>query len=175
MRHAATQRASQLGAWGLLLLALMAVPQARADALRTLLGSLAGGEELVLNDTARTRTAAPAAAAAAQPARSQVVVRAGESLDVVIRRNLKDSPFKDALLRRAFIELNPEAFVNANANRLRAGAVLMVPGPEDVLAVMDERSLLGMGLPSEASQTLGTGARPGSSSVEERRKWVRFP
>jgi len=172
-------RACRLGLSGLLLLALMAVPQARADALRTLLGSLADGEEVALNETvaARAGTGAGAGAAAgpARGSRAQVVVRAGDSLDAVIRRTLGDSPFKEALLRRAFVDLNPQAFVNGQPHRLAAGAVLLVPGPQDVLALLDERSPASMGRPAGASELPGSGARHSPTAAEERRKWVRFP
>jgi hypothetical protein len=165
--------AHHLAALALLWLMLMAVPQARADALRNLLGSLADGEEMALNDPPASKTVA--SAVPVRSARTQVVARAGESLDALIRRTQGDSPFKEVLLRRAFTELNPQAFVRGSAHRLVAGAVLQVPGPADVMALLDERQSAPLNLlPGAAMSGVGS-VRQDVSGPEERRKWVRFP
>jgi Tfp pilus assembly protein FimV len=181
-RKTLSARATGLGAAVLLALMFAAPAHPREDALRTLLGSLADGEELaqVEGASARPGAARPAdngAARTAPTGRTQVVVRAGETLDAVIRRNLADSPYKEALLRRAFVQINPAAFERGNTNRLKAGAVLLVPTDGDVLALLDESRPVQV-FPSAAGSagaSAGAGAPQASSAADERRKWVRFP
>ena len=99
--------------------------------------------------------------------RSYTVLR-GETLDRVIQKNLSGSPLKIELLRKAFLELNPQAFVNGNVTRPRPGAVLQVPDHTQLLRATILPILEG----AEAAAVAADG-RPVSAS--ERRSWVRFP
>jgi pilus assembly protein FimV len=101
--------------------------------------------------TAATRTA-PAAAAAtpavpampAEPGRgAQVTVRAGETAGRIAAANKPPAVSLDQMLV-AMLRTNPEAFIDGNINRLRAGAVLSLPSAEQATAIG----------PAEATQTL---------------------
>ena len=99
--------------------------------------------------------------------RSYTVLR-GETLDRVIQKTLSGSPLKIELLRKAFLELNPQAFVNGSVTRLRPSAVLQVPDHTQLLRATILPILEG----AEAAAVAADG-RPVSAS--ERRSWVRFP
>jgi Tfp pilus assembly protein FimV len=187
-RKTLSDKATGLGAAVLLAMMFAAPANAREDALRTLLGSLADGEELAQVDPVEGAAGRPGAGrvaanavaratpAAAPAGRTQVVVRPGETLDGIIRRTLAESPYKETWLRRAFVQLNPAAFERGNTHRLKAGAVLLVPTDGDVLALLDD-GRPAPGVPSAASTGAGTsaGMSQAPSAADERRKWVRFP
>ena len=119
---------------------------------------------------AATPAQAPTAlASGTQPvtSRSYTVLR-GETLDRVIQKNLSGSPLKIELLRKAFLDLNPQAFVNGNVTRPRPGAVLQVPDHVQLLRATILPLLEG----AEAAAMAADG-RP--VSARERRSWVRFP
>ena len=117
---------------------------------------------------------APARPAAAEilhpmPSGRTHTVAAGEGLDRVIQKTMADSPLKVELIRQAFIQLNPQAFPDGRAVRLRAGTVLQVPDAAQLL-----RSVL---LPvlegAEAAAVARNGIIP--QAADEKRRWVRFP
>lgn len=84
-------------------------------------------------------------------------VKKGDTLDKVIRQTFSDSPLKVELLRQAYVEQNPHAFVKAKPPVLRAGAVLAVPNHDDLLRQY---------------------ARPRDGAFpdyNDRRNWVRYP
>lgn len=90
--------------------------------------------------------------------------KAGESLDSVIANTMGDSPLRIELLRQAYVELNPTAFLPGKTPRLRKGVVLSVPDHEQLLRkIQQARSAT-----TEQHQNQ-------SVSAEERRRWVRFP
>ena len=150
------------------------------QALETLLGSLADGEALVGAKPVSGLGANPPT----QPSRQRVVVRPGETLDAIVRRTLGHLPIKDAVLRNAFVEINPDAFVAGSVHRIRAGAELQVPSPEDVRRLIVRDS----GAPSATSRS-GTApaaipnpsAAPPTANVAadppgaDTRDWVRYP
>lgn len=93
--------------------------------------------------------------------------QAGESLDSVIRKTMVDSPLKIELLRQAYLNLNPQAFVAGNVGRLRAGVALRVP---------DHDQLMRATLAPQAKDTDASPSRSGpQSGANERRDWVRYP
>lgn len=98
--------------------------------------------------------------------RMQVVVRPGETLDRVIQRTLRDSPFRNELLRDAFVRLNRSAFPRGTPHWLLAGSVLQVPTPADLLLQVDPRWW-----PAPAQ---GAPVTP-ASTASQRRDWVRYP
>ena len=82
-----------------------------------------------------TPAAAPKAAAAAAPAAAdQYQVRPGDSLSRIARTLQPQSVSLDQMLVALF-RGNPDAFVDNNMNRLKAGQVLDVPSPETVKQV----------------------------------------
>jgi Tfp pilus assembly protein FimV len=106
---------------------------------------------------------------AAEPtsARSYSVQR-GDTLDRVIKLTMPDSPLKIELLRKAFVDGNPQAFVSGNVSRLRSGAMLQVPDHSKLL-----RSTL---LPVlEGAEAAALGGEGRVSNASDRRSWVRFP
>ena len=107
--------------------------------------------------TALPRNAAPAPVAAARPAASAPAapvrpavaagsdyeVRPGDSLSKVAARTQVSGISLDQMLVGLFRN-NPDAFIDGNMNRLKAGSVLQVPGSEALAAVS----------PSEARQII---------------------
>jgi Tfp pilus assembly protein FimV len=77
---------------------------------------------------------------------------------------MADSPLRMELLRKAFIQLNPQAFPGGQASRLRADQVLQVPDAMQLLRAV-AMPLLEV---TEAS-------RAAPVSAQEQRRWVRFP
>jgi Tfp pilus assembly protein FimV len=114
-----------------------------------------------------------ATASAPASARSYSVLR-GDTLDRVIQKTLPDSPLKIDILRKAFVELNPQAFVAGNVSRLQAGAVLQVPDPVQLLRA-SILPLLGAAEAAALSGEAKSAAGSGNGHAGERRNWVRFP
>lgn len=100
----------------------------------------------------------------AQPIRTYTP-KAGESLDRVIANTLADSPLKIELLRHAYIELNPSAFVQGKVPQLRKNVVLTVPNPEQLL----KKFLPPLPSASAAQQPILV------PTSEERWRWVQYP
>jgi hypothetical protein len=96
----------------------------------------------------------------------QVVVRPGETLDRVILRTLRDSPYRVELLRDAFVRLNRSAFPRGTPHWVMAGAVLQVPTPGDLMSQVDPRWW-----PAGAQAEPAHAASPQT----DRRNWVRYP
>lgn len=149
-------------------------PSQARQALEVLLGSLADGEAVVPG----SRPSAPAPV----PVRQRVVVRSGETLDGVLRRTLSHLPIKESVLRAAFVDVNPDAFVSGSVHRLRAGAELWVPSPEDVRRIMlrDSGAPSPMArpapsAPAAAAPVAGASAPATDAPVTDMRDWVRFP
>ena len=92
----------------------------------------------------------------------------GESLDAVITKTLGDSPLKLAVLRAAFIQQNPAAFVEGKAPLLRKGAVLMVP---------DHNALLLSLMPPTPAHTpvAAMESQAAPSPDDDRKRWVKYP
>ena len=84
-------------------------------------------------------------------------VKKGDTLDRVIHRTLGESPLKIELLRKAFIQHNPHAFINTSPSLLRAGAVLVVPNHDELLL--------------QHLRPLGVVR----TDPNDRRHWVRYP
>lgn len=108
---------------------------------------------------------APAPAAPALPPGSYKP-KPGETLDAVITKTLGDSPLKLAVLRAAFIQQNPAAFVEGKAPLLRKGAVLMVP---------DHNSLLLSLMPPVPVPVAAMESQAAPSPDEDRKRWVKYP
>ena len=100
---------------------------------------------------------------------SSYSVLRGDTLDRIIQKTLSNSPLKIELLRKAFVDLNPHAFVSGNVARLRAGVVLQVPDHGQLL-----RSTILPVLERTEAAAMLPGGRPSNAS-NDRRSWVRFP
>ena len=133
----------------------------------------------------------------AADARTLTTVRAGETLDLIIRRTLGDTPFKEGLLRAAFVEANPRLYPNGNIQRLPTGTPVQVPSAADLRrhllrALGPERAaaLAGMAkapappapapvparvLEAAAAPTTPTTSLPPAPPRPDHRGWVRFP
>jgi Tfp pilus assembly protein FimV len=109
---------------------------------------------------------APAAPQVQTGGRLQVVVRPGETLDRVIQRTLRDSPYRTELLRDAFVRLNRGAFPRGTPHWVQAGSVLQVPSPADLMLQVDPRWW-----PAPVHDAPATAA----AAPSERRNWVRYP
>lgn len=116
---------------------------------------------------ASTSPSAPAPAAPALPPGSYKP-KPGESLDAVITKTLGDSPLKLAVLRAAFIQQNPAAFVEGKAPLLRKGAVLMVPDHNALLLSL----MPPVPVPVAAMESQSA---PGPSPDDDRKRWVKYP
>ena len=114
---------------------------------------------------ATTAHSAPGPAAPALPPGSYKP-KPGESLDAVITKTLGDSPLKLAVLRAAFIQQNPAAFVEGKAPLLRKGAVLMVP---------DHNSLLLSLMPPVPVPVAALESQAAPSPDDDRKRWVKYP
>ena len=86
-------------------------------------------------------------------------VRRGETLDMVIRRLMPNSPLQRNLLRSAFVKANPHAFRRNNPNWMYAGAVLQIPDVEHLRQVIFKE----------------TPGRLKKDISDEKAGWVRFP
>ena len=117
--------------------------------------------------TAAAKAAAWSAPVAELPVAASTqtyTVKRGETLDKIIQKTMADSPLRMELLRKAFIQLNPQAFPGGQASRLRADQVLQVPDAMQLLRAV-AMPLLEV---TEAS-------RAAPVSAQEQRRWVRFP
>lgn len=110
-----------------------------------------------------------AAASAAMPspvaASTQTyTVKRGETLDKIIQKTMADSPLRIELLRKAFIELNPQAFPGGQASRMRADQLLQVPDALQLLRAV-----------AMPLQEVTEASHAAPVSAQEQRRWVRFP
>ena len=84
-----------------------------------------------VRSAARATPTAPAAPAA--PAGGQVVVKAGDTASKIANATKPPSVSLDQMLV-AMLRANPQAFVQGNVNRIKAGAVLDIPTAEQAAA-----------------------------------------
>ena len=116
---------------------------------------------------AQTQARAPSATSPALPTQGLRTYKPkpGESLDRVIANTMADSPLRIELLRQAYVESNPGAFLQGKTPQLRKNVALTVPNHEQLLKRF---------LPPMASVDAVQQPATGSSS-EERRRWVQYP
>ncbi len=108
-----------------------------------------------------------AAHGAAPHAGRAYVTVAGDTADRVVKKAMADVPLKDDILRDALIQANPKVFSAGAKTRLKPGTELTLPDPHPML----RQILLPLLEPKEA----GAYFPPPPVSVEERRRWVRYP
>lgn len=97
----------------------------------------------------------------ASPKSHTYVVKAGDTLDKVVRASYPNSPLRPDLLRDEVIRLNPAAFTKGAQKMLMAGATLQLPSHD---AVVNKH--LGKGVDE---------TKDASPATEARRHWVRYP
>ena len=104
---------------------------------------------------------------------ASVTVLKGEQLGHVIRRTMGKQPFKEEFLRKAFIQLNPQLQSKQSLRGLKPGTSVLLPTPEDLLA------LLAQDHPGFEKATSAASVQQAqttqTSSAAARRHWVRFP
>ena len=106
-------------------------------------------------------TSVLAEAATDASVKSAYVVKAGDTLDKVVRQAYPNSPLREQLLSDALKSTNPQAFLKGKPNVLLAGAMLKVPNHVAML---------------EQQYKLFSAPAPGEDASEDSpRKWVRFP
>ncbi len=91
----------------------------------------------------RAPVAAPAQAAAPSPAGKQIKVQSGDTAGKIAATYKPSEVSLDQMLV-ALLRANPDAFINGNVNRIKAGALLELPSAEQASSMT----------PGEARQTL---------------------
>lgn len=81
--------------------------------------------------------ARPAVPAAAPAVKSTYEVKKGDTLAKIARQNAAPNVTLQQMLV-ALYRANPDAFIDSNINRLRAGRILNVPGPESAQSIDQE-------------------------------------
>lgn len=115
----------------------------------------------------------PAQVAIAPPGERTVVeVRPGQTLTMIVRQHLRDSPFSERYLSRMLVERNPDAFVRGNPQRLLAGARLVIPSPQELAESLAP-------VPAQAAPLQRPAGpppvEPVQDSTEQRKRWIRYP
>jgi len=101
--------------------------------------------------------------------RVRVQVRPGHTLRLIIHQHFRDSPFSEQFISRALVEMNPEAFVRGNPNRLVAGSTLLLPSAHELaLSMLPDAPDLPQ---ASASRTIE--AAPEVAEIPKR--WIRYP
>ena len=100
---------------------------------------------------------------------SSYTVKAGDTLDKVIRQQFSSSPLRTEILRDALISQNPGAFTKGSPKMLLTGAVLHLPDQEALMRKHFQ--------PSTATASAPPVADPSAAerSAAIRRNWVRYP
>jgi len=94
-------------------------------------------------------------------------VQVGDVLDDIIYGTMGDIPIRHSLLRKAFVETNPHAFIRSNANRLMAGKLIKIPDVNDL-----RRTIFPGGIIDESSELdLSEKKKPTRKKMD----WVRYP
>ena len=122
-----------------------------------------------------TLSAAPASSATigapGQPMPGTLVVQRGQTLDMIIRRHLPDSPYKIDIVRRAIIDMNPAVFPARTPHLMRAGAQMVLPTPDQIRqSVLARHPAMKPYLVSDEEQAGNRASRQRDQS-----RWVRFP
>ncbi len=118
-------------------------------------------------------SSAPAAASLqhSAPMPGTLVVQRGQTLDMIIRRHLPDSPYKIDIVRRAIIDMNPAVFPARTPHLMRARAQLVLPTPDQIRqSVLARHPAMKPYLVADEEQA---GAR--ASRQRDQSRWVRFP
>jgi Tfp pilus assembly protein FimV len=127
---------------------------------------LAGAVQAADVPASRPAPAGASHGSAPHAGRAYVTV-AGDTADRVVKKAMADIPLKDEILRDALIQANPKVFTAGAKTRLKPGTELALPDPHPML-----RQIL---MPLLEPREAGAYFPPPPTSVEERRRWVRYP
>ena len=94
-------------------------------------------------------------------------VQVGDVLDDIIYSTMGDIPIRHSLLRKAFVETNPHAFIRSNANRLMAGKLIKIPDVNDL-----RRTIFPGGVIDEISEPI---VSQNKKPTRKKMDWVRYP
>ena len=94
-------------------------------------------------------------------------VQVGDVLDDIIFSTMGDIPIRHSLLRKAFVETNPHAFIRSNANRLMAGKLIKIPDVNDL-----RRTIFPGGIIDESSEPV---VAEHKKPTRKKMDWVRYP
>jgi len=94
-------------------------------------------------------------------------VQVGDVLDDIIYSTMGDIPIRHSLLRKAFVETNPHAFIRSNANRLMAGKLIKIPDVNDL-----RRTIFPGGVIDESSEPVESVKK---KPTRKKMDWVRYP
>ena len=94
-------------------------------------------------------------------------VQVGDVLDDIIYSTMGDIPIRHSLLRKAFVETNPHAFIRSNANRLMAGKLIKIPDVNDL-----RRTIFPGGVIDESSEPVKSEKK---KPTRKKMDWVRYP
>ena len=136
-------------------------------------GSSAKPTTLAQAPSATPVSSAPAAAPLqhSAPMPGTLVVQRGQTLDMIIRRHLPDSPYKIDIVRRAIIDMNPAVFPARTPHLMRAGAQMVLPTPDQIRqSVLARHPAMKPYLVSDEEQAGNRASRQRDQS-----RWVRFP
>lgn len=103
---------------------------------------------------------------------TRVVVQRGDTLFKILAKHGALPPDRRAIFG-AMVNLNPEAFISGNQNRLRAGAVLMLPTVAQLQALASGQMTPAALLSAQASAQSG-GYGP-NATIDPHKGWVRYP
>lgn len=92
-----------------------------------------------------------------------------ETLDQVIEKTMPGSPLKMDLLRQAFFQHNPQAFVAGSHSKFKKGVSLKIPEHNQLLKGALQAREKTADAPAEQLSDTSSGNR------DERRQWVRYP
>ena len=94
-------------------------------------------------------------------------VQVGDVLDDIIFSTMGDIPIRHSLLRKAFVETNPHAFIRSNANRLMAGKLIKIPDVNDL-----RRTIFPGGIIDESSEPV---VAENKKPIRKKMDRVRYP
>lgn len=94
-------------------------------------------------------------------------VQIGDVLDDIIYSTMGDIPIRHSLLRKAFVETNPHAFIRSNANRLMAGKLIKIPDVNDL-----RRTIFPGGVIDENPDPVVSEKK---KPTRKKMDWVRYP
>ncbi len=94
--------------------------------------------------------------------------KAGETLDKVILKTMGANPLSTDVLRKAFMDLNPQAFSIGKVPKIRPGVTLKVPDLHKLIqSILEPQSK-----ETEVAQSVRASQL---DAPDERRRWVRYP
>lgn len=120
-----------------------------------------------------TSAAAPSAPAPVVPD-GAVLVKRGDTLERVISRGMASMPFKPAILRKALIDKNPDAFTDTRKRNLKVGAILQLPTLEDFRHLLPPTATP-MAVPVATPPVPDPAPAQAEAEEDPKKGWVRYP